>query len=155
MTFGEKLRHTRLLRGLTQAKLAKRSGVYQTEIYRYEVEGVEPSFAQSSTIGHGIGYHIKRTACLGKGRLMMGNTERWGMKNRELPASPTIAMDGYRGLSRRDTAAIDAMQGILANTQTPIDLAQWPASERKAVVAEQAVDQADALFDALEKKETL
>ena len=45
MTFGEKLRHTRLLCGLSQAKLAKRSGVYQTEIYRYEVEGVEPSFA--------------------------------------------------------------------------------------------------------------
>ena len=49
MTFGEKLRHTRLMRGLSQAKLAKRSGVYQTEIYRYEVEGVEPSFANLRT----------------------------------------------------------------------------------------------------------
>ena len=88
-------------------------------------------------------------------------------KNRSLPASaiPSISMPendfpieitsfGYSGLTKREAAAIAAMQGILANPQTPIDLAQWPASERKAVVAEQAVDQADALFDALEKKET-
>ena len=71
-----------------------------------------------------------------------------------LAAADGIDPAEYADLPKREAAAVAAMQGILANPQTPIDLAQWPASERKAVVAEQAVDQADTLFDALEKKET-
>ena len=69
MPFGEKLRHTRLLRGLTQAKLAKRSGVCQTEIYRYEVEGMEPTFANLRRLAMALDITSKDLRASEKGNL--------------------------------------------------------------------------------------
>ena len=85
----------------------------------------------------------------------MGNTERWSMKNRELPASSTIAMNGHRGLSKREAAAIAAMQGMLANPEVE-KYAHAHALEGEpfsmAKYASVAVRIADAMFDALEEK---
>ena len=88
------------------------------------------------------------------------------LKNQNSPASasPTIMMPvddfpleitshGSVGFTKREVAAIVAMQGILAANK------EFPAGTNDGngniFVARNAVSYADALFDALEKKETL
>ena len=86
---------------------------------------------------------------------MMANIERskrWSIQNRDLPVSAEISIDGYSGLTKREDAAIAAMQGILAaNKEFPAGTNDKNAS---FFVARNAVSYADALFDVLEKKET-
>ena len=89
-------------------------------------------------------------------------------KNRHLPASaiPSISMSendfpveitsfGYSGLTKREAAAIAAMQGMLANPEVE-QYAHAHALEGEpfsmAKYAAVAVRIADAIFDALEKK---
>ena len=93
------------------------------------------------------------------------------MRNRDMPAYgketlPTAIVDGHgntiahgkvenpdpAGLTKREAAAIAAMQGILAaDKEFPIGTNDKNAN---VFVARNAASYADALFDALEKKET-
>ena len=43
MTFGERLQYVRRMRGLTQVELAKKIGLFQSEISRFEIGQTRPS----------------------------------------------------------------------------------------------------------------
>ena len=75
------------------------------------------------------------------------------MRNRDMPAG-VEPMDEAIGLTKREAAAIAALQGILADSsfQVPDEVRQELISANE-VIAGMAVRAADALFDELEKTE--
>lgn len=75
------------------------------------------------------------------------------MRNRDMPATP--AGDGANGLTKREAAAIAAMQGFIAAPATRIERHMKEAAEKgltfQAYVAQWACRYADTLFNELEK----
>ena len=75
------------------------------------------------------------------------------MRNRDKSAHPAPS-DAPDGLTKREAAAIAAMQGLMSNSDALTSLHQAADSEcgeAEALVAKEAIRQADALFDELEK----
>ena len=87
------------------------------------------------------------------------------MRNRDMPAAPQDENQYggpayiFCGLTKREAAAIAAAQGMLGNPDERIDVLNTMAILREQgiimsmseVVADRSVEQADALFDELEK----
>lgn len=55
-TYGKRLRRARAAAGLTQAELAKRLGVKQSHIARFEIDGRRPSLESAERIASALGY---------------------------------------------------------------------------------------------------
>ena len=79
------------------------------------------------------------------------------MRNRDNTAFPRLPAYGPSGLTKRETAAIAAMQGLLANHEASASIQGQDAIEAGIHPADNmasiAVYAADALFDELEKTE--
>lgn len=82
------------------------------------------------------------------------------MKNADMPAHPTKHNSEHfqhennytTGLTKRETAAIAAMQGILSDAQTcAAALQTYPDRKHEDVIGAMAVGYADALLKALEE----
>ena len=62
MTFGEKLRHARMMQGLTQTGLATKIGLSQQAICNFEKDNRKTVIRQSSATGQNVECHIRLSA---------------------------------------------------------------------------------------------
>ena len=86
------------------------------------------------------------------------------MRNRDMPAAPTDPQDAvdftgkpyaeHQGLTKRESAAIAALQGLLAGEGArKVSVADAMGITRSQAYVQEAVDYADALFNELEKED--
>ena len=64
MTFGEKLRHARLMQGLTQTALAEKTGLSNVTMSHYENGRREPSSANLRRLAKGLNITSDYLLCL-------------------------------------------------------------------------------------------